>query len=441
MKEISAEILTPAQIAGAEKSWSAVFADLVKARLTTLVLLTTLVGFYAGWSGPMNFVLMFNTLAATALVAAGAAALNQLLEREYDAKMRRTQNRPLPSGRLQPATVAIFGGVSSVAGLVYLALAVNLLTSVLGAVTLISYLFIYTPLKRVTWLNTAIGAIPGAFPPLMGWTAARGELSGEGWALFAILAFWQIPHFFAIAWMYRDEYAKAGFVMLPNVDPSGRRTAQQTVSHALALLIASLAPFALKMAGPVYLAAALIFGAAFLWLRDSILAAAHAGARATIVSGFNHLSAAAAGGDGLGQGEVTWNQPLANFRRIANPKRTTRMRSTGTTRASRSGLPAQLRFFDRPQNHRHPIRPHGAVLFAVRIFPDAADALADCASGPAGSVHRPVAGKNSRARRWRATARFRRNFTIPSARCTGRSWCFSASCRWRSPRSAITSCR
>ena len=161
---------------------------------------------------------MFNTLAATALVAAGAAALNQLLEREYDAKMRRTQSRPLPSGRLQPTTVAIFGGVSSVAGLVYLALAVNLLTSVLGAVTLISYLFIYTPLKRVTWLNTAIGAIPGALPPLMGWTAARNELSGEGWALFAILAFWQIPHFFAIAWMYRDEYAKAGFVMLPNVD-------------------------------------------------------------------------------------------------------------------------------------------------------------------------------------------------------------------------------
>ena len=213
----------------------------------------------------MDFVLLFNTLAATALVAAGAAALNQLLEREYDAKMRRTQDRPLPSGRLQPATVMIFGGVSSVAGLVYLALAVNLLTSVLGAVTLVSYLFIYTPLKRVTWLNTAIGAIPGALPPLMGWTAARGELSGEGWALFAILAFWQIPHFFAIAWMYRDEYAKAGFVMLPNVDAGGRRTAQQTVSHTLALLIASLAPFAFKMAGTVYLAAALVLGAGFLW--------------------------------------------------------------------------------------------------------------------------------------------------------------------------------
>src|SRR5271163_1660995 len=262
MKEFSAEILSSA---AAEKSWTAVFSDLVKARLTTLVLLTTAVGFYIGWRGAMDFVLFFNTLVATGLVAAGASALNQLLEREYDAKMRRTQDRPLPSGRLQPTTVAIFGGVSSVAGLVYLALAVNLLTSVLGAVTLVSYLFIYTPLKRVTWLNTAIGAIPGALPPLMGWTAARGELSGEGWALFAILFFWQLPHFFAIAGMYRDEYTKAGFKMLPGIDPDGQRTAQQAVSNTLALLVVSLCPFVFKMAGPAYLAGAIILGAGFLW--------------------------------------------------------------------------------------------------------------------------------------------------------------------------------
>jgi protoheme IX farnesyltransferase len=152
-----------------------------------------------------------------------------------------------------------------VAGLVYLALAVNLLTSVLGAVTLVSYLFIYTPLKRVTWVNTAIGAVPGALPPLMGWTAARGELSGEGWALFAILAFWQVPHFFAIAWIYRDEYDKAGFVMLPNVDASGRRTAQQTVSHTLALFTVSLCPFLLNMAGAIYLSGAILLGAGFLF--------------------------------------------------------------------------------------------------------------------------------------------------------------------------------
>jgi len=262
MKEVSAEILSAA---AAEKSWTAVFADLVKARLTTLVLLTTLVGFYLGWNGAMNFVLLFNTLAATALVAAGASALNQLLEREYDAKMRRTQSRPLPSGRLQPTTVAIFGGATSVAGLVYLALAVNLLTSVLGAVTLVSYLFIYTPLKRVTWLNTVVGAVPGALPPLMGWTAARGELTGEGWALFAILFFWQLPHFFAIAWMYRDEYAKAGFKMLPGIDPDGTRTAQQAVSNTLALLVVSLCPFVFKMAGTTYLVGAIVLGAGFLW--------------------------------------------------------------------------------------------------------------------------------------------------------------------------------
>jgi protoheme IX farnesyltransferase len=263
MKEFSAEILSAAS--AADKSWTSVFADLVKARLTMLVLLTTLVGFYLGWRGTMNFALMINMLAATALVASGASALNQLLEREYDAKMRRTQNRPLPSGRLQPATVAIFGGVCSVAGLIYLALAVNLLTSVIGAVTLVSYLFIYTPLKRVTWLNTAIGAIPGAMPPLMGWTAARGELSGEGWALFAILFFWQLPHFFAIAWMYRDEYAKAGFKMLPGIDPDGTRTAHQAVSNTLALLAVSLCPFVFKMAGATYLVGAVILSAGFLW--------------------------------------------------------------------------------------------------------------------------------------------------------------------------------
>jgi len=267
MKEISAEILSaPASSVGAiEKNWIAVFADLVKARLTTLVLMTTLVGFYLGWRGPMNFALMFQLLAATALVASGAAALNQLLERDYDAKMRRTQDRPLPSGRLQPATVMLFGSVCAVVGLIYLALAVHPLTSVIGAVTLLAYLFIYTPLKRVTWLNTNIGAVPGALPALLGWTAARGDLGGAGWALFAIVAFWQIPHFMAIAWIYRDEYARAGFKMLPVVEPTGRRTGEQSISHTLALLAVSLAPFVFKLAGPVYLAGALALGAGYLW--------------------------------------------------------------------------------------------------------------------------------------------------------------------------------
>ena len=249
----------------AEKSWFGVFSDLIKARLTVLVLLTTLVGFYIGTRESTDYLLMFHALLGTALVACGASALNQLWEREHDAKMRRTEGRPLPSGRLQPETVLIFGGVCSIAGLIYLALNVNLLTSLLGALTLTTYVFVYTPLKRITWLNTAIGAIPGALPPLMGWTAARNDLSVEGWALFAILFFWQIPHFLAIAWLYREEYAKAGFVMLPAVDPAGERTGRQAVSHTMALLLVSLVPVALRLSGPIYFAGALVCGLLFLW--------------------------------------------------------------------------------------------------------------------------------------------------------------------------------
>ncbi len=248
-----------------DKALFAVICDLVKARLTFLVLLTTLVGFYLGSRGVVDFWLMFHALAGTALLACGAAALNQLWEREHDALMRRTADRPLPSGRLRPDTVLILGGAASMAGLVYLALAVNLLTSVLGAATLGSYVFVYTPLKRVTWLNTAVGAVPGALPPLMGWTAARGELTGEGWALFAILFFWQIPHFLAIAWMYREEYEKAGFVMLPSVDPDGSRTGRQAVSHTLGLLTVSLLPFLFRITGTIYLAGALVLGTAFVF--------------------------------------------------------------------------------------------------------------------------------------------------------------------------------
>jgi len=248
----------------AEKGWLAVYLDLFKARLTFLVLLTTLVGFYVGSRGPLDYLLLLHTILGTALVASGASALNQLWEQTYDARMRRTQDRPLPSGRLLPQTVLLVGCSSSVAGLVYLALAVNPLTSLLGAVTLIAYLFVYTPLKRVTWLNTAVGAIPGGLPPLMGWTATRGQLNAEGWVLFGILALWQIPHFMAIAWMYRDEYAKAGFKMLPVLDPLGHRTGRQAVIHAWGLLALSVFPFLLKLAGPLYLTGALVLGVAFL---------------------------------------------------------------------------------------------------------------------------------------------------------------------------------
>ena len=253
-----------AEAAVVDKTLFAIVCELVKARLTFLVLLTTLVGFYMGWRGPMDYRLMLHTLSGTTLLACGAAALNQLWEREHDARMQRTADRPLPSGRMKPETVLVFGGLCSMGGLLYLAFAVDLLTSLLGAATLISYVFIYTPLKRVTWLNTAVGAVPGALPPLMGWSAARGELSGEGWSLFAVLFFWQIPHFFAIAWLYREEYAKAGFVMLPSLDPDGSRTGSQAVSHSLGLLTVSLLPFLFGMAGKIYLIGALLLGLVFL---------------------------------------------------------------------------------------------------------------------------------------------------------------------------------
>lgn len=249
----------------AEKSWLIVYADLFKARLTLLVLLTTLVGFYIGSRGAFDAVLMVHTMLGTALVACGASALNQLWEREHDAHMRRTQHRPLPSGRLQPATVLVVGCVSSLLGLVYLALMVNVMTCIVAACSLTAYILIYTPLKRVTWLNTAVGAVPGGLPALMGWTAARGQLNREGWALFGILALWQLPHFFAIAWIYRDEYARAGFKMLPVLDPQGQRTARQTVVHTLGLLPVSLCPFLLKVAGPIYLGGAVLLGLVFLW--------------------------------------------------------------------------------------------------------------------------------------------------------------------------------
>jgi heme o synthase len=263
MKATTAQPLI--QAAPAEKSWLTVYADLFKARLTSLVLLTTLVGFYVGYRGPVDFGLMFHLLLGTALLASGAAALNQLMEREYDAKMRRTQDRPLPSGRLQPQTVLMVGCASALVGLLYLAQAVNLTTCLVGATSLVCYLFVYTPLKRVTWLNTLAGAVPGALPPLMGWTAARGELSSEGLALFAIQAFWQLPHFMAIAWMYRDEYARAGFKMLPGIDPEGRRTSHQAVSYTVALLVVSLCPYLFNLTGAIYLVGALILGLAFVW--------------------------------------------------------------------------------------------------------------------------------------------------------------------------------
>jgi protoheme IX farnesyltransferase len=265
MKATAAAPITAPPDALEKTSLLSAFLELTKVRLTSLVLLTTLVGFYIGEHGRLDYLLLFNAMLGTALVASGASALNQLLEKEYDALMKRTETRPLPSGRLLPRTALVFGVLSASGGLILLALTVNLLTSFLASLTLTTYVLVYTPLKRMTTLNTVVGAIPGALPPLMGWTAARGNVTVEGWSLFAILFFWQLPHFLAIAWLYREDYAKAGFAMLPVFDRDGERTGRQAVFHTLGLLPVSLCPFLFNLAGVSYLLGALLLGGAFLW--------------------------------------------------------------------------------------------------------------------------------------------------------------------------------
>lgn len=249
----------------ASKGALGVIACLIKARLTGLVLLTALVGFYLGMNpGEVEFSLLFAAMLGTGLLASGAAVLNQYLEREGDALMPRTQNRPIPAGQVAAERALIFGGFLSIFGIAQLAAFVNLLTSFLGAAALSLYLFVYTPLKRVTSLNTVIGAVPGALPPLMGWAAARGTVDMSGWSLFVILFFWQLPHFFAIAWMHRDQYGKAGYVMLPNVDPTGQRTGYHALLHAVGLLPVSLFPVVLGLAGNLYFVGASLLTLVFI---------------------------------------------------------------------------------------------------------------------------------------------------------------------------------
>jgi len=250
----------------AVKAFPAVLAELVKARLSGLVVLTTAAGFYLGSPGLVDWGRAAHTLAGTGLLAAGAAALNQYLERDTDALMERTRERPLPSGRVSPATALVFGGVCALLGLAWLVWWTPLVAAALGALTLALYLGLYTPLKRVSTLNTIVGAVPGALPPLIGWAAASGGASAGGWALFALQFFWQVPHFLAIAWLYREDYARAGLKMLPVVDPAGERTGLQSIGHTLGLLTASLSPVALGLVGPAYLLGALALGGAMLGL-------------------------------------------------------------------------------------------------------------------------------------------------------------------------------
>ena len=254
--EVAAVAVAPSRFAD--------FCELVKARLTTLVLVTTLAGFYMGWNETATIPLLLVSLFGTALVAAGAAALNELFERDADALMHRTQDRPLPSGRMKPDTALLIGGGLVAAGLLILFYLVNPLTSILAALTMASYVFVYTPLKRRTSLNTLVGAIPGALPPMIGWAAARGSIGAEAWALFAILFCWQMPHFLAIAWMYREDYARGGFIMLTHLDEKGSATGRQAVNYSFALLLVSLTPGLLGMAGKWYFFGAFLLGAAMV---------------------------------------------------------------------------------------------------------------------------------------------------------------------------------
>ena len=247
------------------------YLELSKSRIVMMVLITTAAGYFFA-AQHVDWLLLLNTLLGTALVAAGTNALNQYVERDHDAKMRRTRLRPLPDGRISPRAALLFSVGISIIGTLYLGLAVNWLTAALGAFTLISYIFVYTPLKRVSTICTLIGAIPGAIPPLMGWTAATGILGTGGWIIFAILFFWQLPHFMAISWMYRDDYARGGFAMLAVRDDDGRTTARHAVFYSFALLTVSVLPPIFGLSTFVYLAGAVLAGGALTFASFAFLA-------------------------------------------------------------------------------------------------------------------------------------------------------------------------
>ncbi|MDP9120955.1 MAG: heme o synthase [Acidobacteriota bacterium] len=256
-----------AVLAGRSLSASGHLSDLVemtKPGITLMVVLTAGLGFFLAEKRGLSPLLLLATLLGTGLVSAGASVLNQVLEREVDGRMRRTAQRPLPAGRLDPDLALLFGVGLGIFGLALLALAVNLLTALLGAAALAGYVFVYTPLKKVSSLATVVGAIPGAIPPMMGWTAVHNRLDLAAWALFGILFFWQMPHFLAIAWLCREDYASGGFPMLTVLDPAGIWTARQMILYGAALVPVSLLPSLLGLTGVVYFAGALALGLAYL---------------------------------------------------------------------------------------------------------------------------------------------------------------------------------
>jgi len=241
------------------------YIELTKPRITWLIVMSTAVGYYFGHSGPWLIWSTIHTMIGTALIASGTAALNQWYEREADRHMRRTQGRPLPSGRLQPQRALLFGIFLSLLGGLELGLFLNWLTAALGIATLAMYLFLYTPLKKKTWWSTTVGAVPGAMPPLIGFAAAANTLTAEAYVLGAILFLWQFPHFYAIAWMYREDYSRAGIQMLPVVEPDGQSTARQILFYSVLLIPISLLPKWMGMTGTVYMVGAIILGLVFLY--------------------------------------------------------------------------------------------------------------------------------------------------------------------------------
>jgi protoheme IX farnesyltransferase len=244
------------------------YIELTKPRLTTFVLIVVFVGGWLAAAGHADLLTLLHAVVGTGLVACGASALNMLVERTSDARMRRTWNRPLPAGRLQPRDVLVFGVVVAVAGVVQLALGTTLLAAALALLNLVTYVAVYTPLKRVTTLNTHVGAIPGAMPALIGWAAVRGTLEPGAWMLFLIVFVWQLPHFLSIAWLYREDYERGGFKMLPILDRDGAATGRQAVLGSLALLPVSLLAVLWGLSGWAYLVGALLLG--LLFLRRSI---------------------------------------------------------------------------------------------------------------------------------------------------------------------------
>jgi len=243
----------------------AAYLELTKPRITFLIVLTAAAGFALASPGRVDYRAMLTAMVGIALLSSGIATLNQYMEKDLDALMRRTANRPLPTGKLLPWEALAFGAGLTVLAEIYLAVLVNPLSAVIGLTVISGYLFGYTPLKTRTSLSTFVGAFPGAVPPLIGWASARGTIGVEAWVLFAILFLWQFPHFLAIAWMYREDYTRAGILMLPVVEPDGRVTGQQIVLYTVMLLPVSLLPTLLGTAGKIYFGGAIVLGLLFLY--------------------------------------------------------------------------------------------------------------------------------------------------------------------------------